>query len=281
VSESKKRKQRRRPAPRSAGAARSAPPPSGGELAARSPASRSEGGAAVPARASDGRRLRLLVAVTGASGAPYAVALLRRRLGDVWLALSGWGRMVLREETGLREDDLRPLVRGIIADKDLANPFASGSNAFDAMVIVPCSLTTMAKIAAGIGDTAITRAAMVALKERRRLVLVVREAPWPTNAFENAARLSRDGVTIVPASPPFYHRPETLEELIEQFVDKIVGCLGFEPQRKWRPGLLEGAPEAGEVSAEERQALGLPPDEEGGGMPPDPETSGLPPDEEG
>jgi hypothetical protein len=149
------------------------------------------------------------------------------------------------------------------------------------MVVVPCSLTTMAKIAAGIADTLITRAAMVALKERRRLVLVVREAPWPTSAFENAARLSREGVVIIPASPPFYHRPETLEELIEQFVDKIVGCLGFEPQRKWRPGLLEGAPEAGEVSAEERQALGLPPDEEGEGMPPDPETSGMPPDEEG
>lgn len=181
----------------------------------------------------------MFVGVTGASGAPYAVALLRRGIGEVYLALSSWGRMVMREETGLREADLQPLVRKIFSDKDLANPFSSGSNAFDAMVVVPCSLTTMAKIAVGIGDTLITRAAMVALKERRRLVLVVREAPWPTSAFENAARLSREGVVIIPASPPFYHRPETLEDLIEQFVDKVVGVLGVEPQRRWRQHALE------------------------------------------
>ncbi len=184
-------------------------------------------------------RQRILVGVTGASGAPYAAAFLRRDLGEVYLALSDWGRMVMREETGLRETDLQPWVTKIFSDKDLANPFSSGSNAFDAMVVIPCSLTTMAKIAQGIGDTLITRSAMVALKERRRLVLVVREAPWPTNAFENAARLSRDGVVIIPACPPFYHRPETLEELVEQFVDKVVGVLGFEPRSKWRPEELE------------------------------------------
>jgi len=205
-------------------------------------------------------RKRIFVGVTGASGAPYALALLRRDIGEVYLALSNWGRMVMREETGMREADLQPLVRKLFSDKDLANPFSSGSNAFDAMVIVPCSITTMAKIAAGIGDTLITRAAMVALKERRRLVLVVREAPWPTSAFENAARLSRDGVVIIPASPPFYHVPETLDELIEQFVDKVVGVLGIEPERKWREGVLAGAEDA-EPTLEERQALGLvPPD---------------------
>ncbi len=202
------------------------------------------------------RQQRILVGVTGASGAPYAVALLRR-IGDVYLALSRWGRMVMREETGLREEDLQPLVTKIFSDKDLANPFSSGSNAFDAMVIIPCSVTTMAKIANGIGDTLITRSAMVALKERRRLVLVVREAPWPTNAFENAARLSREGVVIIPASPPFYHVPETLDELIEHFVDKVVGVLGFEPQRKWRQEVLEGSRAAGEMTAEERDALEL------------------------
>lgn len=200
---------------------------------------------------------RIFVGVTGASGAPYAVALLRRQLGDVYLALSKWGRMVMREETGLREADLEPLVQRIFSDQDLANPFSSGSNTFDAVVIVPCSITTMAKIATGIGDTLITRTALVALKERRSLVLVVREAPWPTSAFENAARLSRDGVVIIPASPPFYHAPETLEELVEQFVDKIVGVLGFEPRRKWREEVLEGRRATSVMTAEERQALGL------------------------
>ncbi len=184
------------------------------------------------------RRQRLLIGITGASGAPYAVALLQRELGEQYLVLSDWGRMVLAEETGRTEEDLRPHVRGIFSDKDLANPFASGSNAFDAMVVIPCSLSTLAKIAAGIADSLITRAAAVALKERRRLVLVVREAPWPTNGLDNAARLSREGVMIVPASPPFYHRPQTLEELVEQFVDKVVVALGFEPRLSWRPERL-------------------------------------------
>jgi 4-hydroxy-3-polyprenylbenzoate decarboxylase len=208
-------------------------------------------------------RRRIFVGVTGASGAPYALALLRRDIGEVYLALSNWGRMVMREETGKGEADLQPLVRKIFSDKDLANPFSSGSNAFDAMVIVPCSISTMAKIAAGIGDTLITRAAMVALKERRRLVLVVREAPWPTSALENAARLSREGVVIIPASPPFYHVPESLDELIEQFIDKVVGVLGVEPERKWRADVLAGTEDGAEPTLEERQALGLAPPDAG------------------
>lgn len=186
---------------------------------------------------------RILVAVTGASGAPYAVGLLRRDLGEVYLVMSAWGRMVLREETGLSEDDLAPLVQRVFADKDLANPLASGSNLCDAMVVLPCSLSTMAKISAGIADSLITRAALVTLKERRRLVLVVREAPWPTNALENAARLSRDGVVILPASPAFYHNPQNLDELVEQFVDKIVVALGGAPRLSWRAEQLRPEPE--------------------------------------
>ncbi len=171
------------------------------------------------------------------------MALLRRSLGEVYLVLSSWGRMVLREETGLTERDLEPLVERVFSDKDLANPFASGSNSFDAMVIAPCSLSTMAKVATGLADSLVTRAAMVALKERRRLVLVVREAPWPTNALENAARLSRDGVVILPASPGFYHRPADLEELVEHFVDKIVMAIGGEPRLAWRAETLLGSNE--------------------------------------
>jgi len=185
------------------------------------------------------RAPRILVGVTGASGAPYAVELLRRRLGETYLVMSQWGRMVMREETGLGDEQLEGMVEKVFSDKDLANPFASGSNAFDAMVVIPCSLGTMAKISVGMADSLITRAATVALKERRKLVLVVREAPWPTNALENATRLSRDGVVILPASPPFYHRPASLEELVEQFVDKVVVALGGEPRLKWRSEMLE------------------------------------------
>lgn len=191
-------------------------------------------------RSTDSRRI--LVAVTGASGAPYAVSLLRRDLGETYLVMSDWGRMVMQEEAGVRRADLEPLVDGIFSDKDLANPFASGSNVLDAMVVIPCSLSTMAKIATGIADSLITRAAMVTLKERRRLVLVVREAPWPTNALENATALSRDGVVILPASPAFYHGPADLDELVEQFVDRVVVALGDEPRLSWRSEVLQGRP---------------------------------------
>jgi len=185
------------------------------------------------------QRPRILVAVTGASGSAYAVSLIKRDIGDVYLVMSQWGRMVMREETGLDDKDLQQHCKGVFSDKDLANPFASGSNGFDAMIVIPCSLGTLAKISAGMADSLITRAAMVALKERRRLVLVVRETPWPTNALENATRLSRDGVMIVPAAPPFYHRPASLEELVEHFVDKVVVTLGGEPRLKWREEMLE------------------------------------------
>jgi len=187
---------------------------------------------------------RIVVGVTGASGAPYVVSLLRRGLGEVYLIQSDWGRMVLGEETGLQEKDLQPLVTDLFSDKDLANPLASGSNPFDAMVVMPCSLSTLAKISTGIADSLITRIALVALKERRRLVLVVREAPWPTNALENAARLSRDGAVILPASPAFYHRPRDLDELVEQFVDKVVVALGGEPTHRWRAERLGTGPGA-------------------------------------
>jgi 4-hydroxy-3-polyprenylbenzoate decarboxylase len=185
------------------------------------------------------RRPRILVAVTGASGSAYAVSLLQRDLGDVYLVMSQWGRMVMREETGLDDAELGKLCTQVFSDKDLANPFASGSNLFDAMVVIPCSLGTMAKISAGMADSLITRAALVAMKERRRLVLVVREAPWPTNALENATRLSRDGVVILPAAPPFYHKPTSLQELVDHFVDKVVVSLGGEPRLKWREEMLE------------------------------------------
>jgi 4-hydroxy-3-polyprenylbenzoate decarboxylase len=104
---------------------------------------------------------------------------------------------------------------------------ASGSNAFDAMVIVPCSVTTLAKIANGIGDTLLTRTAEVALKERRKLILCVRETPLSTIALENCLKLSRDGVIIMPISPPFYTNPTSLDELVVSFVDKINSTLGL------------------------------------------------------
>src|SRR6185295_2053067 len=119
-------------------------------------------------------------------------------------------------------------VKKTFQDDDMTAPFASGLPPFDALVIVPCSISTMARIAGGLGDTLLTRAAQVAMKERRKIILAVREAPLSTLALEQAHKLSQLGVIIMPISPPFYHKPRTLEEMVQHFTDKLVGEAGME-----------------------------------------------------
>ena len=182
---------------------------------------------------------RYLIGITGASGAAFGVDFVRRCPGDKYLVLSDWGRQVLQSETGLKPSDLAGDVKKTFADTDLAAPFASGSNRFDAFVIVPCSVSTLAKIAVGIADTLITRIAAVALKERMRLVVCVRESPLSSIALENALRLSREGVTVMPISPPWYRAPKTLEDAVRGFTDKVLGVLGEPSGAGWREEELE------------------------------------------
>src|SRR4030067_1177321 len=132
--------------------------------------------------------------MTGASGSAYGVDLVKRCPGEKYLVLSDWGRQVLHAETGLKVSDLEAHVKKVFLDNDLAAPFASGSNRYAAYVIVPCSISTVAKIAAGIADTLITRAAAVAIKERMRMVVCVRETPLSSIALEGLLRLAREGV---------------------------------------------------------------------------------------
>jgi 4-hydroxy-3-polyprenylbenzoate decarboxylase len=182
---------------------------------------------------------RYLIGMTGASGAAYGVDFVRRCPGEKYLVLSDWARQVLQTETGLKPSDLEPHVRRVFADSDLAAPFASGSNRYDAYVIVPCSVSTLAKIAVGIADTLITRAAAVALKERMRLILCVRETPLSSIALENALRLACGGVTIMPVSPPWYREPKSLEDLVAAFSAKLLGLLGEDAGPGWRGAELE------------------------------------------
>jgi len=182
---------------------------------------------------------RYLIGITGASGAAFGVDFVRRCPGDKYLVVSDWGRQVLHSETGLKPSDLASDVKVTFADTDLAAPFASGSNRFDAFVVIPCSVSTMAKIAVGIADTLITRAAAVAIKERRRLVVCVRESPLSSIALENALRLSREGVTIMPISPPWYREPKTLDDAVRGFTDKVLGALGEPSGSGWREDELE------------------------------------------
>jgi flavin prenyltransferase len=172
--------------------------------------------------------MRILVGISGASGAAFGVEFLKRCPADEkYVILTRWGRNLLKTEAGLSPDDLSPYAKKIYATDDLSAPFASGSNPFDALVIMPCSVATLGKIANGISDNLLTRVAEVALKERRKLLLGVRETPLSSIALENALKLSREGVIIMPISPPFYTQPKSLEEMVQSFADKVIGTLGL------------------------------------------------------
>lgn len=183
--------------------------------------------------------MRIAIGITGSSGAVYAVEFVKRCPGEKFLVLSKWGKVVLQDEMGMDERDLQPHVKKIFSNDDLHAPLASGSNHFDALVIIPCTTSTLGKIASGLGDSLITRAAQVALKERYKMVLCLRETPLSSLALEQCLKLSRDGATIMPISPPLYFLPKTVEEYVHAFVDKVLGTIGARQNRGWRAEELE------------------------------------------
>jgi 4-hydroxy-3-polyprenylbenzoate decarboxylase len=183
--------------------------------------------------------LRIVLGITGSSGAVYAVEFLKQCPGDKFLVVSKWGKALLKDEMNMTEKDLQPYLKRQFQNDDLTAPLASGSNKFDAFVILPCSTSTIGKIASGIGDTLLTRTAQVALKERYKLIICVRETPMSTIALEQCAKLSRDGAIIMPISPPLYFVPKTVDEYVKGFVDKVLGVLGVRESRGWRAEELE------------------------------------------
>lgn len=179
--------------------------------------------------------MRTIVIVTGASGSVFGVELLKRLPGERHLVLTKWGRVVLREETGLAASDLEAHCDGIHSDEDLASPLSSGSNPFDAVVAMPASAGFVAKVAAGLTDTLGTRLCHIALKERRRLVVGLRESPLTAIALDNAARVSREGAIVMPVSPFFYLKPDSIERLVGDFVDRVVqAATGAPLDSGWR-----------------------------------------------
>jgi 4-hydroxy-3-polyprenylbenzoate decarboxylase len=183
--------------------------------------------------------MRIVVGITGSSGAVYAREFLKQCNADKYLIVSKWGKVLLKDELGISDRELAPYFKRQFSDDDLTAPMASGTNRFDACVILPCSTSTLGKIASGVGDTLITRTAQVALKERYKLILCVRETPLSTVSLEHCARLSRDGVIIMPISPPMYFVPKTVEEYVNAFVNKVLGVLGIQTSRGWRAEELE------------------------------------------
>ncbi len=185
--------------------------------------------------------MKIIVGVTGASGSIYGVRLLEvlhQAYPDVesHLIVSRAGRRVLRHETAYDEADLARWADVHHPEADIGAAPASGSAGFDAMVVTPCSVKTLAQIAHGTGDTLVGRAADVILKEGRRLVLVVREMPLSAIHLENMLKLSRLGVMILPASPGFYFHPKTLADLVDHVVGKTLNAIGLEQTlfEKWR-----------------------------------------------
>ncbi|MDA5314917.1 flavin prenyltransferase UbiX [Vibrio cholerae] len=184
----------------------------------------------------------ITLAWTGASGAPYGLRLLQCLLAadyQVYLLISSAARVVLATEHGLKlpANPEAALVEhlGCASDKlvvcgkeDWFSPVASGSAAPKQMVVCPCSAGSVAAIAHGMSDNLIERAADVVLKERGQLLLVVRETPFSTLHLENMLKLSHMGVTIMPAAPGFYHQPQSIDDLVDFMVARILDHLGIE-----------------------------------------------------
>ena len=175
--------------------------------------------------------MKLVVAITGASGSLYAQRLLQVLNEDphgpheVHVALSAHAREVAQAEVGKL---LIPEGFSVYGDNSMQVPFVSGSARFDAMVIVPCSMGTVGRIAHGYSDSAIARAADVFLKEKRKLILVPRETPWNLIQARNIVTVMEAGAEVIPAIPAFYHRPETVLDLVDTVVARILDHLGLD-----------------------------------------------------
>jgi 4-hydroxy-3-polyprenylbenzoate decarboxylase len=178
--------------------------------------------------------VKIVVGITGSSGAVYALDFLKKCPDRKYLVVSKWGKVLLHDELKMSETDLRPFVQDIFSNDDLTAPPASGSNHCDAFVIIPASTSTIGKIASGIGDSLITRTAQVCLKERFKMIICVRETPMSTLALEQCARLSGYGAVIMPISPPMYFVPTTVDEYVGAFTSRLLSQLGGDSGKGWR-----------------------------------------------
>jgi len=189
------------------------------------------------------------VGVTGASGAILAqktLALLEAdvRVSRIHLVVTETGQRLFAEELGISSGDSKQLATRILgkpatkievlANKDVGASIASGSYAVDSMIVVPCSMGTLAAIANGISDDLVARAADVMLKEARKLVLCIRETPFNRVHLENMVRAQMAGAVIMPAIPSFYHQPKTIDDLVTQYVCRVLAQIGLPQEKMYR-----------------------------------------------
>lgn len=185
--------------------------------------------------------MKVVVGISGASGVQYAIRLLealREKGAETHLVITESAAQIIGIETDHTIEEVRRMADHHYDSKDFRAPFASGSYPFDAMVVIPCSMGTLSAVACGSSDTLIARASDVCLKEKRKLVLVLRETPLSLVQLRNMLHAAEAGATILPACPGFYSRPKDLDELIDVLVGRVLDQIGVQNDlyRRWNGG---------------------------------------------
>lgn len=193
------------------------------------------------------RPRRIVVAITGATGAVYGVRLLQR-LGAVegvetHLVVSDAASLTLHQEVGMQRRDVEALAHVVHKNREIGASIASGSFQTDGMVIAPCSMKTLAAVAHGLADNLVARAADVILKERRRLVLMVRETPLNLAHLRNMTAVTEMGGIVFPPLPSFYHRPASIDEMVDHTLDRVLDLLGLDNTAAPRWPGMRGTPD--------------------------------------
>jgi 4-hydroxy-3-polyprenylbenzoate decarboxylase len=179
-----------------------------------------------------GKPRRIIVAITGATGAVYGVRLLQRLSAtpgvETHLVISDAAALTLHQEVGMQKRDVEALAHVVHKNREIGASVASGSFHTDGMVIAPCSMKTLAAVAHGLSDNLIARAADVVLKERRRLILMVRETPFNLAHLRNMTAVTEMGGIVFPPVPGFYQRPATIDDMVDHTVARVLDLLGIE-----------------------------------------------------
>lgn len=182
--------------------------------------------------ASNTQARRLVVAITGATGAIYGVRLLQQLAAtpgvESHLVVSDAASLTLHQEVGMQRRDVEALAHVVHRNRDIGAAIASGSFQTEGMIVAPCSMKTLASVAHGLSDNLIARAADVTLKERRRLVLMVRETPFNLAHLRNMTAVTEMGGIVFPPLPSFYHRPASIDEMVDHTIARVLDLYGLE-----------------------------------------------------
>jgi len=192
--------------------------------------------------------VEIVIGISGASGVGYGIRLLQVLQGSiVHLVITDSARKIIKVETDFSPEDVEDLADHVYAEDDFTAPIASGSYRFDAMVIIPCSMKTLAGVASGMSDNLIGRSAEICLKDRRRLVMVPREAPLSLIQLKNMVSVTEAGAVVLPACPAFYSRPQNLDDLIDVLVGRVLDLIGVENNLypRWKGNAYNGSDQSG------------------------------------